>query len=161
MVLIEAFLRRPTAILKIPDAISRGLSVEGFMRELKTLGLSYRRTNMLADWRSVAGIEAKKDVIKYVRRDRLPSMRSIADVEWELSKEYMYKVKAWAQTKPDEPLTERFVNIMSDKLLTPQEIESQIYSRWGEWEKYQGETLKRLQVVGVYHKIEPPFSLEQ
>lgn len=161
MAIIEAFLRRPTAILKMPSAIARGLSVEGFIRELKSLGLSYRHTNMLADWRSVSGVEARKEVIKYVRKDRLPSMRSVADVEWELSKEYMYKVKAWSRTKPDEPLTERFVNITSDKLLTPQEIESQIYSRWGEWEKYQGDALERVQVVGVYHKIEPPFVLEQ
>ena len=161
MAILEAFLRRPTAILKIPDAIARGLTPTAFMKELSSLGLTYRRTNMLSDWRSVAGIESKKDIIKYVRKDRLPSMRAVADVEWELSKEYMYKAKVWAQTKPGEPMTERFVNITSDNLLTPQEIESQIYSRWGEWEKYQGDVLNRVQVVGVYHKIEQPFVMEQ
>jgi len=157
MAIIEAFLRRPAAIMKIPDAIARGLNITGFIKELKSAGLRYRRTDMLSDWRSVSGIEAKKDVIKYVRKDRLPSMRSVADVEWELSKEYMYKVKSWTQTRPDEPLTERFVNVMSDKLLTPAEIETQVYSRWGEWEKYEGEALKRIQVVGVYHKIDSPL----
>jgi hypothetical protein len=47
--------------------------------------------------------------------------------------------------------------VMSDKLLTPFEIEAQVYSRWGEWEKYEGEALKRIQVVGVYHKIGSPL----
>ena len=158
MALLPSYLRRPTAILKMPEAILRGLTPTAFIRELKDLGLSYRRTLMLADWRSVSGIEAKKDVIKYVRKDRMPSIRSVADVEWEMSKEYMYKVKAWSQTRPDEPLTERFVNITSDKLLTPAQIEQQVYGRWGEWERYEGETLKRVQVVGVYHKIETPLS---
>lgn len=157
MALLPSFLRRPTAILKMPEAIARGLSAEGFIRELKGIGASYRRTLMLADWRSVSGIEAKKDVVKYVRRDRLPSIKAVADVEWELSKEYMYKVKAWTQTHPDEPLAERFVNIVSDRLLTPLQIEEQIYERWGEWEKYEGESIKKLQTVGVYHRIDSPL----
>lgn len=160
MALIPLFLRRPQAILKIPDALARGLTATSWIKELKGLGLSYRKTNMLADFRSVAGIEAKKDAIKYVRKDRLPSIRAVADVEWELSKEYMIKVKTWSQTRPDEPLEERFVNIMSDKNLTPAEIQTQVQARWGEWEKYEGEVLKRVQPVGVYHRIESPLGVE-
>lgn len=154
---VPTYLRRSTAILKMPEAIARGLSITGFIKELKAEGLSYRRTNMLADWRSVAGIEAKKDVVKYVRRDRRPSVKAIADVEWELSKEFMYKVKVMVQVEPDEPLKERFVNIMSDRLITPIQIEAQVYSQWGEWERYRGETIKQLQVVGVYHRVESPL----
>jgi hypothetical protein len=157
MALIPLFLRRPTAILKIPDAIARGLTPTAFIKELMAEGLSYRRTLMLADWRSVAGIEAKKDVAKYVRKDRVPTMRVMADVEWELSKEYMYKVKTWSRTSPDEPLTERFVNLPSDKLLTPREIEQQVGERWGEWERYAPERLERLTVVGYFHRIESPL----
>jgi hypothetical protein len=160
MALLPTYMRRPSAILKMPEAIARGLTVAGFIRELQEAGLSYRRTLMLGDWRSVAGIEAKKDVVKYIRKDRLPTIKAVADVEWELSKEYMYKVKAWSETKPGEPLTERFVNIMSDRLMTPAQIEQQVQERWGEWEKYEGERLKRVQVVGVYHRIEPEPGFE-
>jgi len=159
MAKVPSYLRRSTAILKMPDAIARGLSAQGFIKELKAEGLGYRRTNMLADWRAVAGIEAKKDAVKYVRRDRLPSVKAVADVPWILSKEYMYKVKVTVQTEPDKPLQERFVNIMHDRLLTPVEIETQVRSQWGEWERYKGETINRLQIVGVYHKIES--SLEE
>ena len=154
MAVIPSYVRRPSAILKIPDAIGRGLSASGFIKELQEAGLSYRRTLMLADWRSVSGIEAKKDLIKYVRKDRIPSMRVVADVEWDLSAEYMYKAKVWSRLRKDEPLTERFVNIMSDKPLTPAELESQIYERWGEWEKYSAEELKQVRVVGVYRRVE-------
>lgn len=154
---VPTYLRRPTAILKMPEAIERGMSASAFLKELQAEGIGYRKTRFLADWRSVAGIEAKKDVVKYVRRDRRPSVKAIADVEWELSKEYMYKVKVMAQVSPDEPLKERFVNIMSDNLLTPTQIEAQVYSQWGEWERYIGEEIKKLQVAGVYHRIESPL----
>ncbi len=158
MAKIPSYLKRSTAILKMPEAIARGLSATGFLKELKAEGLGYRRTNMLSDWRSVAGIEAKKDAVKYVRRDRRPSVKAIADVEWELSKEFMYKVKVTVQTEPDKPLQERFVNIMHDRLLTPTEVEAQVQSQWGEWERYRGETITKLQIVGVYHRIEGPLS---
>lgn len=160
MSLIPFYLRRPSAILKIPEAIARSLTVEGFIRELKDLGLSYRRTLMLADWRSVAGIEAKKDLIKYVRKDRIPTARVMADVEWDVSQEYMYKCKTWSQLRPDEPLTERFVNILSDVPMTPSEIEQQVYVRWGEWERYSAEALQRVQIQAAYHKIPSPLEEE-
>jgi len=158
MPLLPTFLRRPSAILKMPEAIARGLTVEGFIRELKDAGLSYRRTLMLSDWRSVAGIEAKKDVIKYVRKDRMPTMKAVADVEWDLSAEYMYKVKVWTRTRPDEPLQERYVNVLSDRLLTPLQIEAQVESRWTEWDtsgqKVWGE-LVEARVWTALHRIEP------
>lgn len=158
MALIPLFMKRPSAILRMPDAISAGLSASGFIREMKSLGLSYRKTLMLSDWRSVSGIEAKKNRMQYVRKDRLPSTRVIPDVEWEkMSREYMYKVKTQSRLKPDQPLTERFVNIMSDEPLTPTEVEQQVVSLWGQWEKYSQESIEGLRVVGAYHRIEAPL----
>jgi len=121
------------------------------------MGLSYRKTLMLSDWRTVSGIEAKKDLIKYVRKDRVPSARLLPDVEWELSREYMYKVNTLSRLKPDEPLQERFVNIMSDVPLSPTEVEQQVMSMWGEWEKYAQESIEGLKVVGAYHRIDSPL----
>ena len=69
----------------------------------------------------------------------------------------MYKVKVTIQIEPDKPLQERFINIMHDKLLTPAQLEQQVYSMWSQWEKYQGETINKLQVVGVYHRVESPL----
>lgn len=160
MAIVPFYLRRPSALLKIPEALARGLSVQGFINELTSAGLSYRRTLMLADWRSVSGVEAKKDLIKYVRKDRLPSARIIADVEWSLSNEYMYKANTWSRLRPDEPLTERMVNVMSDVALTPAEIEQQVYTRWGEWERYSAEKLERVQVIAAFHKIPSPLEEE-
>lgn len=163
MAIIPTYLFRTTAILRLPQAIARGVTAEGWIRELKAAGLSYRRTNMLADFRSMLGIERKKDAAKYTRKDRLPSMHAIADVEWDLSAEYMYKMRVWVRTAPDEPLHERFVNVMSDRLLRPSEAEAEVFKRWGTWEKYAGETPERAEVSEIRHKIpkQPSFEFEE
>jgi len=154
MIKVASFLKRPTAIMKMPQAIAKGLTATKFLAQLKTQGLGYRRQRFFADWRSVSGIEARKDVFKYVRKDRRPSMKSLADVEWEMSQEYMFKVKAKFRTGPDEPLEERFVNIPSDEPMTPEEIEAAVFDRWSDWEKYVGEELELATVVAGYHRIE-------
>ena len=159
MSLLPSYLRRPAALLQMPAAMARGLTIEGFIRELRGTFGTYRRQLMLSDWRSVNNIEARKDVVKYIRKDRLPSMKAVADVEWEMSQEYMYKVHTWSQKQPGEPLTERFVNIMSDKLLTPAQVLEEVSERWGEWEKYENEELKRATVVGVYHRVETLYEI--
>lgn len=160
MALIPRSIRRPSAILKMPQAIARGLTASAYLKQLQKQGLGYRKTLFLSDWRSIAGIEAKKDRVKYVRKDRRPSMRAIADVEWELSQEYMYKVKVMTRVAPDEPLKERFVNIMSDRVLTPAEVEKEVFGKWASWEKYQPEKLELTTVAGIYHRVELPFTEE-
>jgi len=157
MALIPSSLRRPSALLRMPDAIKRGLTPTAFINQLRGLGLTYRKTLMLSDWRSASGVEAKKDTIKFVRKDRIPSSRSMADVEWELSKEYMYKANTWSRLKPDEPLTERFVNLMSDVPMSLAAVEREVMASWGEWEKYAPEHLEKVQVVSAFHRIESPL----
>jgi len=157
---LPTYSRRSTAILKMSEAVSRGQTVAGFIRELEASTGTYRRTVMLADWRSVAGIEAKKDLIKYVRKDRMPSTRVIADVTWNLSKEYLYKLRAWSRVSPDKPLTEHFINIMSDVPLTVAEIERQAFLEWDFFEKYRHERLTGVTVLQVLHRIPSPLNGE-
>lgn len=154
MAIIPSYLRRPTAIMKMPQAIAKGLTSTKFLAQLKVQGLGYRKQRFLADWHNVAGTEKRKDAFKYVRRDRRPPMAALADVDWEMSQEYMYKVRAFVRTSPGEPLTERMVNIPSDRALTPAEVEAEVEERWTDDEKYEGETLERAQVVAGWHHVE-------
>ncbi|GAH87853.1 unnamed protein product [marine sediment metagenome] len=134
-------------------AFRGGLSASRFIADMKAVGLSYRRTDMLADWRSVSGLEAKKDALKYVRKDRYPTEKVMASVTWALSKEYMYVVKVKSRLTPDVPVTERNVNIISDVPMTPAMIEAEVTERWGEWEKYAAEELVGLQVWTAVRKV--------
>lgn len=158
MALIPQSVRRPSAILKIPKLVAQGFSPEGIIRQLKFDLLSYRRTIMLSDIRSIMGIEVRKDVLKYVRKDRMPSPKLLADVEWRLGDEYMYKLRVQSQLKAGQPLTERFVNIMSDKPLTISQVEERLTELWGTFEKYGEERLKSYTVVAGYHRVAPQTS---
>ena len=136
--------KRSAVILRAKIAFKQGLSASKFLADMKARGLSYRRTDMLSDWRSVNQLERKADAFKYVRKDRMPTARVIAQVDWSLSREYMYKVKIRSQVAPGEPITERFVNIMQDRPRTPGEIEALT------WEMIQAQSPKlQAQVVGI------------
>ena len=154
MALIPSYLKRPISMLKMKAAVKSGITPTKFLSQLKLKGLGYRKQRFLADWRNVSGTEKRKDALKFVRRDRRPPMAAIADVDWNMSQEYMYKVRAFVRTQPGEPLTERMVNIPSDRPLTPAEVEAEVYDRWTDEEKYQGETIERAQVVAGWHYVE-------
>ena len=116
-------IKRSTAIPLMREAFAKGQSRASFLRELRAEGLTYRKTVMHSDWRSIAQLETKKDLLKYVRKDKLPTPRVIAKVTWDIKSEYMYVLKVKSRLAPDESITERNINIMQDTPLTPAEIE--------------------------------------
>ncbi|GAH49676.1 unnamed protein product, partial [marine sediment metagenome] len=116
--------KRAEFIARARIAIREGQSQAQFLRLARTEKFSIRRTQMISDWHSVGETEKKADLFKYVRKDYYPTAKSIAHVEWDLSQEFMYKVKVQSRIAPGEPLTERFVNIMQDRPLTPGEVEA-------------------------------------
>lgn len=154
MALLPNYLRRTTAILRMPAAIASGMTPTKFLSKLKFSTGGYQKQRFLADWRNVAGTEKRKDAFKFVRRDRRPPMAAIADVDWEMSEEYMYKVRAFVRTRPGEPLEERFINIMSDKPMTPIEVEEATFERWADKANYPDEALERAQTIEGYHHVE-------
>jgi len=146
--------KRSAVILKAKLAFKRGTSASKFIDNMKAQGLSYRRTDMLSDFRSVNELERKADAFKYVRKDYTPTPAVIAQVDWNLSNEYMYKVKITSRTAPGEPLTERFVNIMQDRPMTPGEVEALTWSMIGEQSpKLQSQVVKVVPWTAL-HRIE-------
>jgi len=129
----EGGIGRAASIPLMKAALAAGKSASRFITEMQAAGLAYRRTTMLADWRNVGNIEKKTGLLKYVRKDRQPSPELYAQVDWQLSREYLYKLKVQTRLRPGEPMEERFVNIMSDKPMTPGEIEQGVILSWGDW----------------------------
>ena len=145
---------RATVIVRMRGAFRTGQTGAAFIRQMKDEGLSYRRTDMLSDWRSVNELEKKAEAFKYVRKDYYPTEKSIAQVEWELSKEFMYKVRVESRLRPDQPISSRFVNIMSDTPMTPRMVEQAVVEKWVEWEKYQAEIIEVITPVTAVHRSE-------
>lgn len=146
-------IKRAAVIGLMRGAFRRGQSASAFLRDMRAKGLTYRRTDMLADWRSVNELERKAGAMRYVRRDYFPAAKAIAQVEWDMSDEFMYKVKVTSRLSPGEPLTERFVNIMSDRPMTPAMVEQAVTEKWAEWEDYTAEAIENLVVWTAVHKV--------
>lgn len=144
---------RAETIARMRGAFRKGMAASRFIADMKAKGLSYRRTDMLADWRTVNELEVKEGLVRYVRKDRYPTEKSIASVGWEISKEYMYKVQVKSVVRIGEPLTERFVNIMSDVPMTPAMVEAEVMERWQEWERYAEEIVTGLQTWSAVRKV--------
>ncbi len=145
-------LKRATVIQLMRGAYRRGQSAGSFIFDMKERGLSYRRTDMLSDWRSVNEIEKKKGLMRFIRKDYYPAKQQLAEVDWLMSKEYMYKVKVHSRLKPDEPIVERFVNIMSDTPMTYAMVEQAVTEKWTEWEDYTAEAIEKIQVWTAIHR---------
>jgi len=124
---------RAAGQLVIKSAAKRGLSSTETMRELAAKGLSYRRTTMLADYRTAANIKEKEGLLKYVRKDYTPSPRIYAESTHALSREFQYLMTVQTRLRPGEPLEKRLVSIISDRPMTPRELETEIYDLWGAW----------------------------
>lgn len=132
---------RAETIARMRGAITKGLSASRFIRDMRAAGLSYRRTDMLADWRNVAGVKKVEGALKYVRKDRYPTEKVMASQTWALSKEYMYVVRVKTQLRPDEPVLEHNVNIQNDVSMTPAMVEAMVIEERAKEEKYFGEIL--------------------
>lgn len=144
--------KRAAVIGLMRGAFRRGQSAGSFIRAMRAKGLTYRRTDMLSDWRSVNELERKAGAMRFVRRDYYPTEKAMAEVEWSLSQEYMYKVKVESRLRPGEPVTERFVNIMSDTPLTPSMVEQTVTEKWSDWEDYTAESIEKMVVWTAVHR---------
>jgi len=145
-------IERAEVIARMRGAFRKGQSASTFIKEITAEGLSYRRTTMLSDWRSINELESKKELYKYVRKDYYATSKSIAEVEWKLSKEFMYKVKVQTRIDPKRPPSERFVNIVSDIPMTPAMVEQAVVEKWAVWEKYLQETIEQIIPVTAVHR---------
>lgn len=145
-------LKRATVIGLMRGAFRRGQSASSFIWDMKQRNLSYRRTDMLGDWRSINELEKKKGLMRFIRKDYYPAAPQMAEVEWLMSKEYMYKVQVQSRLQPDEPITERFVNIMSDEPMTSAMVEQAVTEKWTEWEDYTAEAIEKIQVWTAVHR---------
>ena len=145
-------IERAVVIAKMRGAFRAGLSGSGFIKQMKAVGLSYRRTDMLADWRSINELERKADAFKYVRKDYYATAKTLAEVEWALSKEFMYKVKVESRLRPGEPIVDRFVNIVSYNPMTPRMVEQAVVEKWVTWEKYTEELIETIVPITAVHR---------
>lgn len=116
---------RAEAIARMPNAFRQGQSVASFILEMRGKGLSYRTSEMYADWYAATNVLAVEGALQYIRKDYYPTEKTIADVSWKFKAEVEYMFKVKVLVKRGQEVVERFVNIMSDIPLTPAIMEAE------------------------------------
>ena len=132
---------RAETIARMRGALKKGLSASKFISNMRAAGISYRRSDMLADWRSVNQLAKKEGTLRFVRKGRYPTETVIAAVSWDLGTEYMYTVRVQSQTPEGVPEKPHFVNINTNVPMTPEMVEQRAIEERAKEEKYAGELL--------------------
>ena len=84
---------------------------------------------MLADWRQETGAKEKEKLLRYVRKDRYPSMGLFATMVPTASKEFLYHIRV--ERTFEGVLMEKpfYVNITQDTPHTIEQIEIEAWER--------------------------------
>lgn len=145
---------RAEVVARAKKYIKEGVSASRWISEMREMGLGYRRTDMLVDYRNVFNIEQKKDLLKYVRRGYAPAERTSEIKGWAMSQEYMYKIRCqqiFAGVPADEPT---FVNLMHDTPQTIEALEQEAWERSFKQSPPKSGEERQFAVISAFHRVE-------
>jgi len=134
-------IQRAKVMQMMRAAVRQGQSRTAFLKTVRAKGLQYPQKRMYADWALTTDFIAKDGVLVHVRRDSYPAKKTIVETDYDIQGEYMFKVKVTSRLSPTDKPTERFVNIVTDKNMTPAMIEQAVVEKWSEYEDYSAETI--------------------
>jgi len=106
----------------IRSSVTRGLTSAATIRTLTTAGLTYRRTEMLADFREWAQVPAKADAIKAVRHDYRPSRRLFIETTGKQLRAFRYQVGVDIYNPETGERLHMVTNITSERSMTVGEV---------------------------------------
>ena len=113
--LVQAFLR---------SAAEAKIGVNEAIRQLRAAGLAtYRRTDMLADYRQFLGIPEKADKIKYTRLDYRISPENYTNITGYQRSKYRYQVNIDTHNPTTDKTFTMKTNVASETQLTRRQIE--------------------------------------
>jgi len=105
--------------------VSAGLSAAATIRTLAAEGLTYRRTDMLADFREWAQVPAKADVIKNVRKDYRPSRDLYINTTGKQLRAFRYQVTVDVYNPESKEKLQFTTNVTSDREMSPGQVEAE------------------------------------
>jgi len=144
---------RAELLLLMKKAFKAKQSATSLYWELRAKGRVIRKTDFFRDFASVNEYEQKTGRMRFVRKDRYPTRADMIERPWhKMSAEYMYKVRVHSRLRPDLPITERFVNLMSDVPMTAGMITQGVIEKWTEWEDYTAEAIEKITPFTAVHR---------
>lgn len=113
---------RGLAQVFIRSSVRLGMTAADTIRALETAGLTYRRTQMLADFREWAQVPAKADVIRYVRHDYRPSTGLYVETTGKQLRAFRYQVGVDIYNPETGDRLHMVTNVTSERQMTVGEV---------------------------------------
>lgn len=110
-------------------AVERGWSVSYAISEAKSLGIqTYRRTSMLADYRSLANIPSARNRLIYTPKQYQPGADLYTAAPFKQIRDYRYEVKMDFYNPNTRRHCTQYTNVESDYPMTIKQVEDQARS---------------------------------
>lgn len=104
----------------LPTFIKRGLGATASYRAFKIISpLRMSKQRFLDVFRQVSGIEKMQNVIRFVRKDRMPGKNIMATTERAMPRNYLFKVRLDVYDDAGNLLRTSHTSIMGDENMTP------------------------------------------
>ena len=124
----------------IPRLFREGYSANAALRQLRSMGMGYRRITYLADWRELTGVTKLENVVKYVRKGYRPSPSLFVEKAMAVGRERTYTAEMELYKRSTGESTKENYSITTDEDLTVEQAEREIEKHgeegmsWPGWE---------------------------
>lgn len=145
---------RAKLIARMRIAFKAGKPFNQFYTTEKAKAPVYRRSTMLTDWANINQLVRKEGRARFIRKGYVPAENTAQIKKWLMSKEWMYKVRSVRVLKAGEKPEITFINIMSDKPLTIQEVEREAFERSFKQSPPKSGEERKFIVESVIHRAE-------
>lgn len=135
------------------------MHVEQIIRETKEIGISIRRQDALDIVREVAGREASRSRMRYVGKDRIPSLEHFTPTRYNLEKKFqtIFEVRG-TNVLTGKPVT-RQVSFLSDEPVTMGDVKRQLLERaQQEYAPREGVDYTDIVALEGLMRAKPPFT---
>lgn len=132
-------------------ALDAAYSFNAFYRSAQEKGISYRRSDMLADWRSIQSELTNRAALRSLSAGDIPEHTAVGTTPFKYTEPFIYKARVEYQVSAEAPLTEQFVTVLSSKALTIGGAVGQVMEKWPGFAYGKAERIHTVEIVAAMY----------
>lgn len=132
-------------------ALDAAYSFNAFYRSAQEKGISYRRSDMLADWKSIQSELTNRAALRSLSAGDIPEHTRVGATPFRYTEPFIYKARVEYQVSAEAPITEQFVTVLSAKALTIGGAVGQVLEKWPGFAYGKAERIQTVEIVAAMY----------
>lgn len=132
-------------------ALDAAYSFNAFYRSAQEKGISYRRSDMLADWKSIQSELSNRAALRSLSAGDIPEHTRVGVSPFKYTEPFIYKARVEYQVSAEAQLTEQFVTVLSSKALTMGGAVGQVLEKWPGFSYGRAERIHTVEIVAAMY----------